>query len=103
MVEEEFMIETTDKPPQRKARFPILEGRRIRLTMERDGALPAKIDAELVDISHRGVKLRVSDCPSMEEKAVLKLVVPEIHLDLSVEAHICWTRPAQEGTRASES
>jgi hypothetical protein len=89
------MIETPEKLPAREARYPLLEGRVIKATVERQGGLPPEeIDAELVDVSMGGVKLLVSKCPAMQEAVVLKMVAPEIELDLSVNAEVCWTRPA---------
>ncbi len=92
------MIETSEKLPARDARFPLLEGRTIRVTVERQGSLPPEeIDAELVDVSLGGMKLLVSKSPAMQEAVVLKMVAPEIELDLSVDAQVCWTRPAPGG------
>ncbi len=88
------MIKSTEQHPSREARYPVLQGRRIGVTIVRDTSPPDTIEANLVDVSRKGVKLLVADCPSMEEAVVLNLAVPEIGLDLSVDAQICWTRTA---------
>lgn len=88
------MIKSTEQHPSREARFPVLQGRRIGVTIVRDTSPPEKVEAELVDVSRKGMKLLVADCPSMEEAVVLNLSVPEINLDLDIDAQICWTRSA---------
>lgn len=91
------MIDTSEKLPVREARYPLLEGRAIKVTVERSGGMPPQeIDAELVDVSLGGVKLRVPACPGMQEAVVLRMAAPEIELDLSVDAEVCWTRPAPD-------
>ena len=90
------MIEMTAQHPSRDARFPVLEGQKIWVTIERDGSSPEKIDANLEDISRKGMKLRVAAFPSLKEAIVLKVVVPELGVDLSIDAQVCWTRPAPD-------
>jgi hypothetical protein len=75
----------------------LLEGRSIKVTIERNNnGPPEQIDAELVDISPGGVKLSVSTCPGMQEAVVLKFAAPELDLDLTVDAQVCWARPASD-------
>ena len=89
------MNKTADQLPKREARFPVLEGKSIKVTIEHRGDSPSQeIDAELIDISHGGIKLTVPSCPAVQEAIVLKLVVPEVELDLSIDAKVGWTRPA---------
>ena len=88
------MISTIEKLPARDARFPVVEGKTIRVTIERCGDLsPEELNAALLDISSGGVKLSVTACPAMHEAVVLRIVLPEIDLDLRVDAKVCWSRP----------
>jgi hypothetical protein len=88
------MISTIEKLPARDARFPVVEGKTIRVTIERCGDLSTEeLGAQLLDISSGGVKLSVMSCPEMHEAVVLKIVLPEIDLHLRVDAKVCWSRP----------
>jgi c-di-GMP-binding flagellar brake protein YcgR len=88
------MLTTSEHWPPREARFPVVEGKTIRVKIERRGDASAKeFDAELIDISHGGVKLSAASCPAIREAVLLRLVLPEIDLDLQVDARVCWSRP----------
>jgi hypothetical protein len=88
------MISTTEKLPAREARFPVVEGKTIRVTLERSGDPSSEeLDALLLDISNGGVKLSVTSCPAIDEAVVLRIMLPDIDLDLRVDAKVCWSRP----------
>jgi hypothetical protein len=88
------MISTGDKLPARETRFPVVDGKSIRVTIKRCGDMSAEeLDAQLLDISTGGVKLTVTSCPAVQEAVVLRIVLPEINLDLRVDARTCWSRP----------
>jgi hypothetical protein len=93
-VEENDMLATAPQLPPRETRFPVQEGKSIKVTIERrDGPPMQEIEGEVVDISHAGIKLSVSSCPGMQEAVVLNVLVPEIDLELSIDAQVCWSRP----------
>jgi hypothetical protein len=88
-------MEMTGPFPGREARFPVLVGQSIAVTVERsDDVEPQLIDGELIDVSRSGLKLSMSDAPAVREAVVVRLSVPEIDLDLRIDAKVCWSQPA---------
>lgn len=70
---------------------PPMEGKHARPSAR---SSPAEADAELLDISPSGVKLRVFACLPMYEALVIRLEVPGLDRALSLPATVCWTQPA---------
>jgi hypothetical protein len=93
-VEENDMLAQAPPLAAREIRFPVQKGKSIKVTIERrDGPPLQEIEGEVIDISRAGVKLSVSSCPGMQEAVVLNVLVPEIDLELSIDATVCWSRP----------
>ena len=73
------MNKTADQLPKREARFPVLEGKSIKVTIEHRGdSPPQEIDAELIDISHGGIE-GPNQTEQILAKAMWQAQTPEGH------------------------
>lgn len=96
---ESVMPRQVGEPVPREPRCCILEDGMVGVRVERvRGSAPGMIDAELIDISRSGVKLRVASCPALGEEVVLRLEVPSADLDLALSAKVQWTRAVADET-----
>lgn len=86
--------EYVDRPP----RTPVPKGVPARVTLRRLGEeRTAAIDAELIDISSGGTKLRISAPLHFEESVEMHIEIPCIDMDCHVLAMVRHIREAEDG------
>jgi hypothetical protein len=87
-----------NEPAQRPPRYQIGEQHAARVRLKRcDSADSTEFDAELIDISRGGTKLRVATCLKFEESVGLKIEIPSVDLNCYVLATVRHIREAGAG------
>jgi hypothetical protein len=86
-------IETQSQ--RREARYRAYDGHQVVVVAERTApGQPAAVQGKLIDLSRSGAKVSISSPIPVDESFTLRIQVSELELDLTVNAEVCWMRPA---------
>jgi c-di-GMP-binding flagellar brake protein YcgR len=89
------MSEKTALIDRREPRYQVTRARAVRVIIERaSGITQETLEAELSDLSPSGAKLRVESPTKVQfqEAILLRLESPDIGLNLTIHAKVCWIR-----------
>jgi hypothetical protein len=94
------MADDSPSIDRREPRYQVSRARAARVVVERTGDIaPEVIEAELLDLSPSGAKVRIENVAraQFQDGILLRLECPELGLNLSISARVCWIKPAGEG------
>jgi hypothetical protein len=94
----ERLVKTTVSAIGREERFRLTDPMAISVEIETDShGESTKLDAELVDISQGGVRLRSKTSVAVKDALTITIVPKGFSKSLSARAQVCWTLLAPKG------
>ncbi len=80
---------------RREARYRAFDGHQVVIIVEwTSQGQPATVQGRLIDLSRSGAKVAISSPIPVDEAFTLRLQVSELGLNLTLNAEVCWMRPA---------